>query len=295
MKKILGFLLLFSLFLPQVAFANGAGLPAFFKINGKLSNPNPLQLYGITASTFLIPQDFTPENYVVNQPINFEIDETPLQTVIDPSLLKNTKYVWDFGDGSSKADGLTNTHTYAKSGSYILILIINIYDNQNQAPTQFVDSFLLNILPDKNFTNLPQAAIKVNGTLIKDPLNNRFAANLSKPMVFDASASKTPSKIVEYLWNFGDGSTGSNSSVKHTYTNPFVETVVLRIKDTNGFLSDAFVGINNDKSINGISQTSVSSKDSGIIEFIYSLVFVVILIGFSFFIKYIYNTRNKKK
>ena len=247
MKKSLLICLIFFLLTPSLAFANGAGLPSFFSVNGKLSTPNPLQLYGITSQSFLIPQDFTPENYVVNQPINFAIDEIPLQAVIQPALLQKTKYVWDYGDGSPKADGLKNTHTYTKPGSYILILTLNIYTDPDQPPTQFIDSYFLNVLPNKNYNALPKAVIKIDNQEVTNPLKYPFEKDFRKSMTFDSSASTTQGgKITAYLWNFGDGQTSTEKSVTHTYASSrYFNTVVLRVKDSNGFISDAFVGIKN--------------------------------------------------
>jgi hypothetical protein len=266
MKKIVILFFLIFLFLPMTTYANGAGLPPFFKINGKLSTPNPLQLYGITSQSFLIPQDYTQENYVVNEPINFEVDTQQLQSVIQPDLLQNTKFSWDYGDGSPKADGLTNTHTYDKVGSYILILTINVYIDPNQPPTQFIDSFLMNVLPNKNYKDLPKAVIKIDNQQVKDPLKNPMEKNFRNTIHFDASASSDhSSKIIAYLWNFGDGQTATVKDATHTYTNNrYFNTVVLRVKDSNGFISDAFVGLKN-TSMNNVSDPSyapVSLKKS---------------------------------
>lgn len=244
MKQCLFWVFLF-LTLPAPVLANGAGLPAFFSLNGKLAITNPLQAYGITASSFLLPQDFAPENYVVNQPITMEVDLSQLQSVIDPQYFKNTEFSWDFGDGT-QATGLKNSHTYTKIGSYILLLTINIRSGYGGEPTQFLDSFLVHILPSGDFTDLPQAVITVNSVPVRDPLKQSVDANLDGMVSFDASASKAPgSSIVEYLWNFGDGQSGSKSSLTHTFSGQNNATVVLHIKDTNGFTSDAFVSLKN--------------------------------------------------
>jgi len=249
MKKIAAIILFFLLFtlsaaegFPSTAHANGAGLPAFFSINGKLANSNPLQTFGITASSFLIPQDLAQENYVVDKPIDFSIDETPLEQVIPKQLLKNTKFTWEYGDGT-KAEGLQNTHVYTKTGSYILILTIDVYTDDSSAPTKFIDSFLLNIVPQTGYKQIPQAVITVNDQQI---IESYLLENIdfTQPIKFDATKSKSSGKIVQYIWNFGDGQTSTQPVATHTYAQDtnFV-TAVLRVKDSSGFISDAFVGI----------------------------------------------------
>lgn len=247
MKKSLLFCLFIFLFLPANVFANGAGLPAFFAINGKLATPNPLQLYGITSQSFLIPQDFAQENYIVNQPIGFTIDTKPLETVIQPYLLAKTTFVLDYGDGSEKVEGLESSHTYSKSGSYIITVTMNVYTDHGQPPTQFIDSFFINILPNKDYQSLPKAMIKVDNELVREPLKRPFERDFSQTIHFDSASSYSRGgEIISYLWNFGDGQTSTEKSPTHTYaTNRYFNTVVLRVIDDHGFISDAFVGLKN--------------------------------------------------
>ncbi len=59
---------------------------------------------------------------------------------------------------------------------------------------------------------------------------------------FDASGSRDPDgKIIEYLWDFGDGSTGSGAQVSHTYTQPGLYPVILTVKDDRGSTAVATV------------------------------------------------------
>jgi LPXTG-motif cell wall-anchored protein len=287
MKKLLFFLLLTSCFLllTTPAYANGAGLPAFFKINDKLAISNPIQQFGITASSFLIPQDLAPEAYVAKQQIDFTIDEAQLQTVIPPELLKKTDYTWDFGDGT-KAEGLQNSHSYSKIGSYILILTINIHEEGSASPTQFIDSFLLNIVPDKNYKNLPHAVIKLNNKRIDNPKTTLEEINFNRNFTLDASQSQSPSKIVQYLWNFGDGQTSTQPSTRHKYKKDgYLHVVVLRTKDSNGFISDAFVGIRNNTDKKG-----EITEDNNIIWITIGLSLLVLLVVGMLFRK----KKNKK-
>jgi hypothetical protein len=250
------FLFLFILFVfPTITYANGAGLPAFFKINDQTAIANPLQTFGITAQSFLIPQDYAPEKYEVNKPIHFSIDKKVLQTVITPEFLQNTTFMWDFGDGT-KADGYENTHTYTKKGTYILVLTINVSVNPGDPPTQFIDSYLINVLPDQHYKGLPQAVIKVNGEQVTSNTKKLVNANFADEISFDATDSKSSAPIVAYLWNFGDGQTSTSPKVTHTYKDQYFDTVVLRVRDKNGFFSDSFIGLKDDKAIRANSHPS---------------------------------------
>lgn len=289
MNNVKKIIFLFAFFLLVIssglsnAYAHGNGFPPFFLINGKDTILNPLQEVGVTATGFLLPQDFAPENYLVNQTINFEVDEKALETAIIPELLKKTKYTWDFGDGTI-AEGLKNTHKYTQIGSYILVLTLNIYEIEGAPPTQFMDSFLINVIPDKNYKDLPQAFIKVNGKQTDQPFKAPLEADFKKPVSFDSSSSKTPSKVVSYNWDFGDGQTSTEQNPTHTYKDQAVAIVILRVKDENGFISDAFVGVKNSsqssKGVIQISSQDLNKKYSTYIIIAVASLFGVVVLAF---------------
>jgi PKD repeat protein len=57
----------------------------------------------------------------------------------------------------------------------------------------------------------------------------------NEPAVFNATQStSTTGTIVQWLWNFGDGSTGSGEIVQHTYRSPGTFTVTLTVLDSIG-------------------------------------------------------------
>lgn len=59
---------------------------------------------------------------------------------------------------------------------------------------------------------------------------------------FDASGSRDPDgKIMEYLWDFGDGTTASGMRVSHTYTQAGLYPVILTVKDDRGSTAVATV------------------------------------------------------
>ena len=54
-------------------------------------------------------------------------------------------------------------------------------------------------------------------------------------VTFDASSSTSPNgPIVDYAWDFGDGTTAGGVTVTHTYTEKGVYTVTLEVRDAAG-------------------------------------------------------------
>ncbi len=280
-----GLALLFFSALP--AHAHLMGQPPFFKINNTYSNLYPIlsMFPGIE-----LPQDIGPENYLIEKPINFEIDIEKLKKVVPSDIVDRTTFTWEFGDGI-QSEGIKQTHTYKKMGSYVLKINAAYTENDQKVGPQLIQSVLLQVLPDEKY-QLPRAIIKVNGRQEdKDPLKNVFELNLKDEIVFDASESKAPSsKIVSTLWSFTDGGVSKELLVKHRFITPpeFVNPA-LRVADANGFFTDAYVGIkNNSKKVNVIysEQQPKADKHKYVV---YTLVFMggVLLVGFltRFFIK----------
>jgi hypothetical protein len=230
-------LVLSSIAAPQ-AFAHLAGQPPFFKINGKYSNLYPVPTTSLEDLN--LPQDLASESYLVGTSLSFEFDTSQLP--VSPQALAATKFFWDFGDGS-KGEGLKNTHTYSKIGSYFIL--INAQYQKEQ--TQIIQSVLLNIVPSKDF-QLPQAIIKINGQKSKDPLTDILKFDFQNPIQFDATESKSSTQITSYTWDFGDRQSSSNATVSHSYDTKQIQVFpVLRIKDSNGFIADNFLELENKK------------------------------------------------
>jgi len=111
-------------------------------------------------------------------------------------------YLWDFGDGIT-ATVPSPTHTYATAGSYTVTLVAtNPVGSQTLTRTNYVMAYKS---VTTAFTGTP-----ITGTF---PLTVSFA---------NSSANATG-----YLWNFGDGQTGTTISPTHTYTQAGVYTVSL--------------------------------------------------------------------
>src|SRR5437016_1021480 len=114
---------------------------------------------------------------------------------------------WSFGDGST-GSGYSVTHTFSLAGTYAVVLTVK-------------DS------------SSPQQTVSV--TSPPSPLTASFTFSPSSPQAgqqvsFTGSASGGTSPY-SYGWSFGDGLTGSGSSVTHTYLSAGTYTIVLNVKD----------------------------------------------------------------
>ncbi len=238
---ILSVLFLFFTFIfliiPSDTSAHLAGQPPFFKIFGIYSRLYPVPTSSL--SNFNLPQDLAPDNYLINQPLDFQMDANLLP--VPAYIVAKTDFEWDFGDGTY-GKGLKNTHNYTKIGSYILSITAQ-YGTEQPA---LIHSVLINILPDNNY-QLPIAVIKINNQKSNDPLTDILKVDFNSDINFDGSDSVTgSSKIVSYFWDFGDEESSNSKVVNHSFskkTGLSQAFPLLRIKDENGFIADAFVEI----------------------------------------------------
>ncbi|EKD90925.1 MAG: hypothetical protein ACD_30C00056G0002 [uncultured bacterium] len=236
LQFLISFLFLTSYFIFVTSvFAHLVGQPPFFKVNGIYAD-----IYNVSSTSladFNLPQDIVKENFLVGENINFEIDAPVLP--VPEEILKQSEFSWDFGDGT-KGVGLKNTHVYKKTGSYIVKVEVSA---GGQTP-QILQTTLINIVPDKNY-QLPKAVISVNGwSGTGDPTKEFLETKFDKDFNFDGSKSISSSKITEYIWDFGDQTSGTGVMVTHRYdTNPYAVFPVLRIKTEDGFIADSMVQI----------------------------------------------------
>lgn len=121
-------------------------------------------------------------------------------------------YAWDFGDGTT-GSGVAPVHTYAASGTVTVKLTVTDDQGATSATTHTVSPLL---------SNVPPTAVIGSSCL-----------GLS--CTFDASGSHdSDGSIAEYAWDFGDGSSSSDSVVDHNYAANGTYTVSLAVTDDRG-------------------------------------------------------------
>jgi len=122
---------------------------------------------------------------------------------------------WDFGDGNSSNEK-NPSHRYTLPGDYDVSL--TIIDDYSQ-----IDYIIktINVLP----ANVPPDA-----SFIFSP----FEPGVEDEVTFSDTSFDSDGTIVEWFWNFGDGTTSTLQNPKHKYSEAGSFDVLLTISDNDG-------------------------------------------------------------
>lgn len=134
-------------------------------------------------------------------------------------------YDWAFGDGQV-ATGSMVDHTFTAAGVYKTILTIT--DSQgNLAKKETIISVDEPVIP----TNQPPHVVLSSSAAVgPGPLT----------VSFDGSGSSDDDgSISEWLWDFGDGTSGEGAKISHTYTQAGTYSAKLKVTDNLGESSEA--------------------------------------------------------
>jgi len=129
-------------------------------------------------------------------------------------------YSWSFGD-SGTASGSSVSHTFQSAGTYTVALTLNDSAGQTAKSSQTIT---VNARPSASVSYSPSNPV------------------ILAPVTFTASATGGTQPYT-YSWDFGDGTTGSGSSVSHSYLLAGNYTVTLTVTDANGLKATASVTI----------------------------------------------------
>jgi PKD repeat protein len=147
-------------------------------------------------------------------------DYPPLEVALDASASSSpngaiVSYDWDLGDGETES-GVTATHTYVDKGVYDITLVVTDSAGETGVRTRSVEA--LNRVPVAIFTFSP------------------YWVGPDQPLTLNASDSYDPDgEIVQYIWSFGDGTTGEGMIVRHEYVQPnWQPLVTLTVVDEDG-------------------------------------------------------------
>jgi len=120
-------------------------------------------------------------------------------------------YSWDFGDGNTDS-GVTVSHSYMDDGEYTVTLMV--VDNRGATDSKTAVKLVKNRPP------------------IASLMGYVVSCEKEEIVTFDASSSyDLDGTIVEYFWDFGDGSTATGVKVSTAYTESGAYTVTLTVTD----------------------------------------------------------------
>ncbi|RYZ00797.1 MAG: PKD domain-containing protein [Chitinophagaceae bacterium] len=161
------------------------------------------------------------------------VDEKALFTASSASLCKGDEYAvtaqginaanisswsWDFGDGDTETGAGAARHSYARAGNYTVTL--SIKDIYNCASTYSLPVQVRG--PEADFSqSLDKACFSAAGV----------------PVTFtDASSPDGVNPIVQWTWNFGDGTADSSgrAPLAHAFRDSGAFAVSLRVLDAGG-------------------------------------------------------------
>jgi PKD repeat protein len=117
------------------------------------------------------------------------------------------------------ASGAKATHAYSEAGNYQVILTVSDEGGLTDKATHTVQ-----IEPPVQANLPPEAVITAPET-----------AQAGQAVTFDASGSSdTEGHIVNYVWDFGDGTVADGVVVTHTYNEPGQYKIKLIVNDDGG-------------------------------------------------------------
>lgn len=124
-------------------------------------------------------------------------------------------YLWDFGDGFAST-AQAPTHTYPDDGSYSVTITVDDGDDTSVGTGTIV---VANLAPTVTSTFGPASGDE--GSLLT------FAGTASDPSPVDTVA-------LSYVWDWGDGSTGSGGAAQHAWSDEGTYVVTLTVADPQG-------------------------------------------------------------
>ena len=136
----------------------------------------------------------------------------PFKVNFTNQSLNSFTYQWNFGDSTTSV--LKNpTHTYTRNGIFTVQLVST---NSNGCTDTLIKTNFINIQkPSITITSLPDSGCV---PLFKQLSSSAISAN----------------PIKNYLWNFGDGNTSTQSNPTHIYDSNGVYTLTLIVTNTDG-------------------------------------------------------------
>ncbi|UCD12939.1 MAG: PKD domain-containing protein [Thermoplasmatales archaeon] len=211
-------------------------------IDGQLSTQSTFGLSSLSAGTHTIyfkvkdnNDDWSSEK-TATLTINCIENQAPTAYIdfIIPNPATSGEKVYFIGHGTddgeiigwkwiSTIDGVINSNrsfnsSVLSTGAHTINF--QVMDNDNEWSEQDIETLIIN-------HNSSQHTPIANA-------GGPYSSGVNEEINFNGSASYHDGQIIEYLWDFGDGTTGTGESQIHTYIAPGNYSIMLTVTDENG-------------------------------------------------------------
>ena len=151
--------------------------------------------------------------------------QSPLTVSFDASSSHDSDgtivtYQWTFGDGSNTT-GVTASHIYTTTSNHTYSVTLTVTDDGGSQATA---NHVVSVTPPPP-NSPPVASFTVTPSSGEAPLGVSFNASGS----YDSDGS-----VTSYVWNFGDGGSGTGATASHTYNSAGTYTAQLTVMDNDG-------------------------------------------------------------
>ncbi|MEO5572007.1 MAG: PKD domain-containing protein [Bacteroidia bacterium] len=186
--------------------------------------------FGCTDTSYVPAYISIGNSLVPSMTINNNIGCGSLSAHFNCTVPNATGWLWDFGDGTATSTLQNPVHNYISPGNFTVTLTVTTTSGCNGTKI-FPNAVIIDPAPVANFT--------ANQVSPCDPFLWHFN-NLS-------------SNGTNYLWEFGDGTTSTQSQPNHNYVTEAIFDVTLHVFSTHGceaiYTFAAAVDINDNKVI----------------------------------------------
>lgn len=192
--------------------------------NGGIWNPNPPP----PKYPKPVPRaSATPATVFVGQNVSFDASRS-----LAYSGAYITNFTWQFHNGTLQAPvGIVRYErkfnmSFERPGVYFIVLFVT--DSRGMTNNSISTS------------KYNAISVLVNSRNLVAEAGNDMMTSVGLPVLFNASASSDKNgTIINYTWDFGDGSNGYGVTPTHIYTLKSIYIVVLTVKDDHGeYLQD---------------------------------------------------------
>ena len=173
---------------------------------------------GPTISRFT----FSPTNPTINQDVSFNGSA---------STVSNGTFAWDFGDGQT-GTGVTTVHRYARAGTFTVTLGVTSDTRATSTSSRTITASATLPPATATFTFSPTTPAINQDVIFNASVGGGFVPGDPGGTFPVPGGGAAPTGT--FAWNFGDGGTGTGSSVTRQFARGGTFTVILRVTTDAG-------------------------------------------------------------